>query len=83
MSTYETNISMMEGLQESDLLIIKEFIIRLTARKEIKEESFNPYQPLTREEISERLKTARKHAEEGMLMDAHQASANIREKYGL
>lgn len=37
---------------------------------------------LTREEIVNQLAIARKNAEEGHVMEAHQASANIREKYG-
>lgn len=38
---------------------------------------------MTREEIIEQLTIARKHADEGMVIEGHQASANIREKYGL
>ena len=38
---------------------------------------------LTREKIIEQLAIARKHAEEGYVKIAHQASAIIREKYGL
>ena len=41
------------------------------------------YMPMTREEIIEQLAEARKHAEEGKVMDAHKASMNVREKYGL
>ena len=46
-------------------------------------EMYNPYKPLTREEIIEQLSIARKHADEGQVLDAHQVSANVREKYGL
>ena len=53
------------------------------AMPEAREEMFNPYKPLTREDIIEQLSIARKHAEEGKVMDAHEASNRIREKYGL
>ena len=46
-------------------------------------ENDNPYKPLTREEIIEQLAIARQHADVGKTMDAHKASSNIREKYGL
>lgn len=46
-------------------------------------ENDNPYKPLIREEIIEQLAIARQHADEGKTMDAHKASSNIREKYGL
>ena len=36
-----------------------------------------------KEWLVEQLANARKNAEEGHVMDAHQASSNIREKYGL
>lgn len=43
----------------------------------------NPFKHLTREEIVEQLAIARKNAEEGQVMEAHQASDNIKAKYGL
>ena len=45
--------------------------------------TYNPYKHLTREEIMEQLAIARKNAEKGHVMEARQASDNIREKYGL
>lgn len=48
-----------------------------------RKELYNPYRSYTREEIIEQLEIARKHAYEGKVMDAKQASFNIREKYGL
>ncbi len=83
MSTYESTISMMQGLADSDLLLIKEFVNRICTKDQIRQESYNPYKPLTREEIIEQLSIAKKHAKEGKIMDGHKASANIREKYGL
>ena len=83
MSVYESTVSMMRDLGDSDLLLIKEFISRLTTKSEVRKEMYNPYKPLTREEIIEQLASARKHASEGKVMEAHQASDAIRGKYGL
>ena len=80
---YKDTMAMMSGLSDNELLLIKEFIIRLGKRKEVREDSYNPYKPLTREEIIERLAVSRKHAENGRVMSAHKASENVREKYGL
>ena len=80
---YKDTMAMMSGLSDNDLLLIKEFIIRLDKRKEIREESYNPYKPLAREEIIERLAISRRHADNGRLMSADQISANVRKKYGL
>lgn len=83
MSTYEATISLIKGLSESDLLVVKEFVKRLTSKSEIIRETNNPFHPMTREEIIEQLSTAHEHADKGMIMEAHKASANIRDKYGL
>ncbi|SEA91029.1 hypothetical protein SAMN05216349_1515 [Oribacterium sp. KHPX15] len=48
----------------------------------LRKEMYNPYKPLTREEVIEQLAIAKKHADEGRVMEGHRASANIREKYG-
>ena len=53
MSTYEETISLMKGLSENDLLLVKEFVKRLTSKSEIREESMNPFHPMTREKIIE------------------------------
>ncbi|MBO4375377.1 MAG: hypothetical protein J5829_09755 [Lachnospiraceae bacterium] len=83
MGTYESTVSLMRGLPDTDLLLVSEFIRRLSSRTEIKREMYNPYKPLTREEIIEQLAIAKKQAEDGEVIDAFQASKNIREKYGL
>jgi hypothetical protein len=83
MTTYESTVSMMQNLPEADLLVINEFVKRLSSKEEVRKERYNPYKHLTREEIVEQLAIARKTAEEGHVMEAHQASANIMEKYGL
>lgn len=83
MTTYEATVSMMQNLPETDLLVINEFVKRLSSKNEVHKERYNPYKHLTREEIIEQLSIARKNAEEGNVMEAHQASNNVREKYGL
>ena len=83
MTTYEATVSMIQKLPEADLLVINEFVKRLSSKTAVREERYNPYRHLTREEIIEQLAVARKNAEEGHVMEAHQASDNIREKYGL
>jgi hypothetical protein len=83
MSTYEATVSMIRDLPDNELLLVKEFIKRITSKNEIRKEMYNPYKPLTREEVIEQLATAKKHADEGRVMEGHRASANIREKYGL
>ena len=83
MSTYEATVSMLRNLPDKELLLVKEFVKRITSKDEIKKEMYNPYKPLTREEVIEQLAIAKKHADEGRVMEGHMASANIREKYGL
>ena len=82
-NVYESTVSMLRGMPDNDLMVVREFINRLASKADIKKEMYNPYKPLTREEIIEQLATARKHADAGLVMDAHEASSNIREKYGL
>lgn len=83
MNTYDATISLMKDMTESDLLIIKEFVKRLSSKEDAKKELYNPYKPLTREEIIEQLSIAKMHAEEGRILEAHEASKNVRAKYGL
>ena len=83
MSTYESTISLMKGLPEGDLLIVHDFVNRLLVKSENRQETSNPYNPLTREEIIKELAVARKHADEGKVIDAHEASENVRARYGL
>ena len=83
MSTYEATVSMIRDLPDNELLLVKEFIKRITSKDEIRKEMYNPYKPLTREEVIEQLAIAKKHADEGRVMEGHRASAHIREKYGL
>ena len=83
MTIYEATVSMMQNLPEADLLVINEFVKRLSSKEEIRKERYNPFKHLTREEIVEQLAIARNNAEDGHVMEARQASDNIRAKYGL
>lgn len=42
-----------------------------------------PYETYTREELIQQLMIAKEHAAEGRVMDAHEASYNVRKKYDL
>ena len=87
MSAYESTQQMLQKLSEEDLVKVKAYISRLFSKQNAEtaatEGGFNPYKPLTREEIWDRLEHARKQVEEGKTMDALQAAKNVREKYGL
>lgn len=86
MGTYEATISMLQKLPEGDLLKVKAYVSRFfsaSAKESTEDTGFYPYKPLTREEIVSELENARVHAENGQVMDAHQASQIVREKYGL
>ena len=83
MTTYEATVSMMQNLPEANLLVINEFVKRLSSKEEIRKERYNPFKHPTREEIVEQLAIARKNTEVGNVMEAHLASGNIRKKYGL
>ena len=82
-STMDAIQPMIMQLSEPDLIKVKEYLKRLISKPEERISNFNPFTPLSREEIIQQLAIARKHAEEGRVMDAHQAAAEIREKYGL
>lgn len=60
-----------------------QYLKKLLSNLEDRVERYNPFTALSREEIIQQLALARKHAEEGKVKDAHQASANVRTKYGL
>ena len=83
MSTYDAAISLMKELSDNDLLIAEEFMKKLTSKSEMVKESSNPFHPMTREEIIEQLAKAHELADKGLVLEAHKASKNIREKYGL
>ncbi len=77
MSTLEATVSMLETLPEEDLLAIRGIVQRFIAKNS------NPYRPLTKKETLDKLAASRKHAEEGMVIDAREAAEEIRQKYGL
>ena len=82
-NTLDSIQPMMMQLSESNLIKVKEYLKKLLSNSEDRVERYNPFTALSREEIIQQLAIARKHAEEGKVMDAHQASANVRAKYGL
>ena len=50
---------------------------------EIRRPAANPYAPMTEREILQKLEQAREHARSGLYRDAGEATAAMREKYGL
>ena len=44
---------------------------------------YNPYTPMTEEEMLMKLETSRKHADQGKYRNANDAVSNMRTKYGL
>jgi len=44
---------------------------------------YNPYMPMTEEQILQKLEQSRIHAAEGKIKDADEVVADMREKYGL
>lgn len=48
-----------------------------------KRKKVNPYEALTEQEISDRLKKSREHAAQGMYKEAAEVSRDLRQKYDL
>lgn len=44
---------------------------------------YNPYEAMTEDEMLEKLKSSRKHCEEGKYREADKAVLDMRDKYGL
>ena len=44
---------------------------------------YNPYTPMTEEELLTKLEVSRQHAEQGKYQDADAVASNMRAKYGL
>ena len=87
MTTLDATVSMLQELQENDLMKVMAYISRFLLGEKngsaTTSEPFNPYKPLTREEIAERLEAARYHAEAGDITYANAAIDEVRKKYGL
>lgn len=79
MSTLEATVLMLQSLPESELLTIYD----LTRRLYIKQNKDIEFKVMTEAEMIDKLDTSRKHAEEGMVMDADVAISKLRAKYGL
>ncbi len=80
MSTYEETISMIGKLNEDDLqvvnTIVKRFVFSMSVDNDV-------YKPLSEDEFFSRLETARRHADEGGVKEAHEVARNIRSKHGI
>lgn len=79
MSTLEATVLMLQSLPESELLTIYD----LTRRLYTKQNKDIEFKVMTEAEMIDKLDTSRKHAEEGMVMDADVAISKLRVKYGL
>lgn len=79
MSTLEATVSMLQALPESELLTIHDMARRFYMKQAIQ----NPLEPMTEQQMLDKLAASRKHAEEGRVMDADVAISKIKEKYGL
>jgi hypothetical protein len=78
-TTFDTTVAMMQYLDESDLIKVKEYVSNLFASRELP----SYIKKYTREELLEALIVADKQADEGRFKDAHRATVDIRRKYGL
>lgn len=79
MSTLDATVSMLKTLPESELLTIYD----LTRRFYMKQEKSVKPEPMTEQQMLDKLDLARKHAAEGKVMDADVAVSKLRGKYGL
>ncbi len=77
MSTYDETISMIGKLNADDLqvvnTIVKRFVFSMSVDSDV-------YKPLSEDEFFGRLETARRHADEGKVKEAHEVARNIRNK---
>lgn len=78
-STLEATVSMLKVLPESELLAIYDMARRFYIKEALK----NPMEPMTEQQMIDKLAVSRKHAGEGRVMDADVAISKIREAYGL
>lgn len=79
MSTLDATVFMLKALPESELLTI----YNLTRRFYMKQDKEAKRDPMTEQQMLDKLDLARKHASEGKVMDADAAVSKLREKYGL
>ena len=79
MSTLDATVFMLKALPESELLTI----YNLTRRFYMKQDKEAKRDPMTEQQMLDKLDLARKHASEGKVMDADEAVSKLREKYGL
>ncbi len=79
MSTLDATVSMLKTLPESELMTIYD----LTRRLYIKQGKNIKKEPMTEQQMLDKLDLARQHAAEGKTIEADVAVSNLRRKYGL
>ena len=78
-SLYDNTVDMLQMLDDNELQAIQSVVKMLIAAPK----TSRPYQPLTEDQLFERIDTALKHAEEGIYEDAEDAENEIRAELGL
>lgn len=79
MNAFESTVSMMEALPESDLIKIQNFTQKLYMYRN----AGSPFEPLKEEEILNDLRISREQTAQGQSKEMGQAIEEIRNKYGL
>ncbi len=79
MNAFESTVSMMEALPESDLIKIQNFTQQLYMHRN----TDSPFEPLKEEEILNDLRISREQTARGQRKEMGQAIEEIRHKYGL
>lgn len=79
MNAFESTVSMMEVLPESDLIKIQNFTQKLYMHRN----ADSPFEPLNEEDILNDLRISREQTAQGQRKEMGQAIEEIRHKYGL
>lgn len=79
MNTFESTVSMMEVLPESDLIEIQNFTKKLYMLRN----ADSPFHPLSEDDILNDLQISREQIAQGKYKEMGQAIEEIRHKYGL
>lgn len=79
MNAFESTVSMMEALPESDLIKIRNFTQKLYMYRN----AGSPFEPLKEEEILNDLRISREQTAQGQSKEMGRAIEEIRNKYGL
>ena len=76
MSTFDTTVTMLNDLNEDELLSIQWIILRMKDMQGL-------FQPKSKEEVLERLDESKRQADNGMGKNADVYIAELRKRYGL